>query len=494
MDGPKAITGVNVSVKVVLHGPFSGGAMSTSLRETGWIPLAHPYNRNPWAYGGPESVAAIPVHVVDWVLVELLTGDPATPPMIVQARRAGFVLGNGQVVDMDGSSALHFSDTEAGSYFIVVRHRNHLAVMSALAVKLGSETAVYDYTDAMEKAYGSPNGMRDLGGGKFGMFAGDADANGQVQNTDKNLHWAPHNGTAGYLAPDSSSPDFDLNGQVQNTDKNLLWAINVGKGSQVPKFIGLVTNSLGMTFRDPPLTSFSMGSNDGQTDETPVHTISFTHGFWVSVFEVTQKQWKAVYGTDPSEYPDCPGEVDDDCPVEWVTWFEAIGFANALSEKEGLSPCFDTAGNVIGGTGGNVYLCEGYRLPTEAEWEYFTRAGFTTEYSFGEDYPPTKLADYAWFEDNAGYTTHPVGTKLPNPWGLHDVHGNVWEWVYDWYQDTFYQVSPSTDPQGPATGTSKVLRGGAFYYYDGGARSPNRYAEVPDQHRAKGFRLARTIH
>jgi len=131
-----------------------------------------------------------------------------------------------------------------------------------------------------------------------------------------------------------------------------------------------------------------------------------------------------------------------------------------------------------------------YRLPTEAEWEYAARAGSTTTYSFGDK--ASKLGGYAWYGDNAGGSTHPVGQRKPNAWGLYDMHGNVWEWVHDWYGP--YDVDEVTDPQGPSTDSYRIYRGGGWGTFAGNCRSSERNFDIPDTRLAGlGFRLLRMV-
>jgi formylglycine-generating enzyme required for sulfatase activity len=151
-----------------------------------------------------------------------------------------------------------------------------------------------------------------------------------------------------------------------------------------------------------------------------------------------------------------------------VSWDDAQDFINRLNQKEGHKR---------------------YRLPTEAEWEYAARAGTTSTYSFGDD--ASQLGRYAWHGDNSGDTTHPVGQKQPNAWGLYDMHGNVWEWVQDWYGEKYYSGSPSTDPRGPSSGSNRVSRGGCLIIVAPPCRSAFRFGFSPGRRDGLlGFRLA----
>ena len=215
----------------------------------------------------------------------------------------------------------------------------------------------------------------------------------------------------------------------------------------------------------------------GSKDERPRHKVTLTRVFYLSKTEVTQKQYHAVMGTNSSKFTG-----DDQHPVESVSWFDAIKFANALSQKEGLPACYDDKGNVIGGSA--VYACKGYRLPTEAEWEYAARAG-TEGARYG------KLDDIAWYGKNSGNKTHPVGKKKPNTFGLFDMLGNVYEWCHDWYGD--YPTGSQTNPDGPRAGSGRVFRGGSWFDDAGRVRAADRYFVDPSRaYGSRGFRLARS--
>ncbi len=214
-------------------------------------------------------------------------------------------------------------------------------------------------------------------------------------------------------------------------------------------------------------------------DEGPQHEVRLTRAFLLQATEVTQGQWKAVMGTNPSEFSAC----GDPCPVEYVSWFDAVAYANALSKAEGLEACYEIAGIDVRWPKG--LACQGYRLPTEAEWEYAARAGTTAD-RYGD------LDAVAWHEDNSHEKTHPVGEKAANAWGLSDMLGGVWEWCWDWSAP--YAAAPVTDPMGPRTGAYRVIRGGAWTYGPKFARAACRNHNEPGvDYMFLGFRLARSV-
>jgi formylglycine-generating enzyme required for sulfatase activity len=210
---------------------------------------------------------------------------------------------------------------------------------------------------------------------------------------------------------------------------------------------GTITNSIGMKLVPIPAGEFLMGSPDSDPDayddEKPQHRVRITRPFFLGACPVTQAEYEQVMGANPSLFKEQPAN-----PVEQVSWYDAVRFCNRLSERESLRPFYTIEGErvTVPDWGG-----AGYRLPTEAEWEYACRAGTTTRYWFGDD--PATLGDYAWYSGNSANTTHPVRQKHPNPWGLHDMHGNVWEWCWDVYDAEYYPwlsgEPPADDPSGP---------------------------------------------
>jgi formylglycine-generating enzyme required for sulfatase activity len=201
--------------------------------------------------------------------------------------------------------------------------------------------------------------------------------------------------------------------------------------NNAPSNTTVTVNGVKFEFVGIPSGSFCMGSNDVETDDMPVHRVNISRPFLMGKYEVTQAQWQAIMGNNPSSFSNCGG----DCPVYNVSWEDVQDFLRQLNKKgEGT-----------------------FRLPTEAEWEYAARSGSTTQYSYGND--ERSLGNYAWYDANSGDNIHPVGQKAPNDWGLYDMHGNVSEWCQDWYSD--YRSGTVTDPTGAASGLNRVYRGGS---------------------------------
>ncbi len=213
-------------------------------------------------------------------------------------------------------------------------------------------------------------------------------------------------------------------------------------------------------------------------NERPVHEVTLTRGFYMGRTEVTQAQWEAIMGSNPSHNAFC----GDPCPVEKVTLNDIVTFANTLSGQDGLTPAY-TVGDPI-----TVDLdADGYRLPTESEWEYAARGGEALPYAGSSN-----ATEVGWIVMNAGGKTHEVGTLPANAFGLHDMTGNVLEWVWDRFDDP-YEDGPLTDPTGPAEGGIHVNRGGSFQVTAQYARSSYRFWNPPTNPLINlGFRLARS--
>lgn len=217
-----------------------------------------------------------------------------------------------------------------------------------------------------------------------------------------------------------------------------------------------------------PSGSFRRGSDGAEAgrdpDEGPRHPVILSRGFFLGVHEVTQAQWMAVMGTNPAVFrhgPEAPRR-----PVESVSWEDCRAFIARLAEI---------------GAGR-------FRLPTEAEWEYAARAGSETRFPWGDDPSGFATHQHAWANSRSMAITHPVGGKPPNAWGLHDMHGNVWEWCFDWYGP--YAGREQRDPTGPGEGREKVFRGGSWFDFPPSLRSANRHRHRPDErYAAVGLRL-----
>jgi len=215
--------------------------------------------------------------------------------------------------------------------------------------------------------------------------------------------------------------------------------------------VEIVTKS-GIGMVAVPSGEFLMGNNQGNPDDAPAHKVKVS-GFLMDKFEVTHEMFAKAQLPNPSHWQDNPNN-----PVERVRWRDAKQYCNERSLMEGLKPCY----NEKTADWNCDYSANGYRLPTEAEWEYACRAGTEGPYDFGA---PDKLRQYAWFAGNSDQKTHPTGQKKPNRWGLYDMYGNVSEWCEDVYDPAYYKQSPAADPQGPPnTGKDvrRVIRGGSW--------------------------------
>jgi len=254
------------------------------------------------------------------------------------------------------------------------------------------------------------------------------------------------------------------------------WALSAGAASpstqpaiqpstQPAKELALdLGNKVTMKLALIPAGKFTMGSpkgeKDGQTDARPQHEVTISKPFYVGATEVTQAQYEAIMGKNPSNFK---GPQN---PVEQVSWDDAVEFCKKLSQKTGKT----------------------VSLPTEAQWEYVCRAGSKTRFCFGDD--DSGLGDYAWYGSNSDSKTHPAGGKKPNTWGLYDIHGNVWEWCSDWHADS-YANAKNVDPAGPDSGSDRVLRGGGWDTYPRDCRSALRNRDSPDGRYGRvGFRVA----
>ncbi len=246
----------------------------------------------------------------------------------------------------------------------------------------------------------------------------------------------------------------------------------VASHPQEENLFGLGALLDGSGFVRIPAGEFLMGADKGNDDEKPAHRVRIGQSVEMGKFEVTQAQWEAVMSRPPEAHArpgSRPAVVNPSyfkgstLPVENVSWDEVQQFLRALNARDRQHE---------------------YRLPTEAEWEYACRAGREEE--------PDKLEAQAWYRDNSSGHTQPVGQKQPNAWGLYDMHGNVWEWVQDWYDPNYYKNSPATDPKGPEAASYRVYRGGSWYSSVTDCRAAMRGFDLPSNHYySLGFRLVR---
>jgi formylglycine-generating enzyme len=312
----------------------------------------------------------------------------------------------------------------------------------------------------------------DTGGDDTGSSVGDADNDGWLtaddcDDTDASLNHDDVD-VDGYSTCDGDCDDTD----------DTVWLCPItypGGGDMI--FIRAGTFDMGCT-------AAQQTTGECDSNESPVHSVTLTHDFYMGRNEVTQGEYQELAGFNPSNNSSCGLR----CPVDNVTWHEVADYANALSVLDGLTECFScTSGYCT--TRNSPYTCDGYRLPTEAEWEYAARAG--TDYVYAGS---NTLEDVGWYYTNSSYQTHRVAELDPNDWGLYDMSGNVGEWTWDWYDSGYYSSSPSADPEGPASGSYRVLRGGNSYLEAQYLRVSFHIDGTPtSRDYSVGFRLARTV-
>ncbi|MBP3562471.1 MAG: formylglycine-generating enzyme family protein [Treponema sp.] len=258
-----------------------------------------------------------------------------------------------------------------------------------------------------------------------------------------------------------------------------------------------------------PAGSFKMGSKDGYDDNKPVHEVTITKPFYMGKYEVTQAEYEKYCSYTGSNSPNSSYGDGDNYPAYYVSWYDAIVYCNKRSIAEGLTPCYSIDGSTDPKVWGevptssdvtwNAVICNwnanGYRLPTEAEWEYAARAGDNTvdslTYSGTSDL--NELEEYAWYYSNSNDATHEVGTKLPNAYGLYDMSGNVYEWCWNWFTSEYDENTEGGDnPTGTSAGSFRVFRGGSWDYVSGYCAVSCRLYYDPDFHYDYlGFRVVR---
>jgi WD40 repeat protein len=319
----------------------------------------------------------------------------------------------------------------------------------------------------------SPDGKRIVSGSGDGTVkVWDAETGQEMLTLEGHLDWV----NSVSFSPDGKrivSGSEDKTVKVWNVPS--LEAATAVREMRVADKPDLIINSIGMKLI--PAGEFQMGSPDSDSDaadrEKPQHLVKITNPFYLGVYEVTQGQYEKVMGARPWQGKEYVKEGPD-YPAVYVSHDDAVEFCRRLSKQEGVE----------------------YRLPTQAEWEYACRAGTTTTYSFGDG--EAKLGQHAWYDKNAWDIgekyAHRVGQKLPNRWGLYDMHGNVYEWCQDWHE-SYGSEKVVSDPLGDAQGIARELRGGSFRYRSSVVRSADRYCDLPDNRDSSlGFRAARTYH
>ncbi len=284
------------------------------------------------------------------------------------------------------------------------------------------------------------------------------------QNTSLAYRTYLNNFPAGKYREEANKLYDNILAAIAKAKNDSLAALNKPKPVQSPQLTGSYTETVnGVSFNMIAISggTFNMGSNESD-DEKPIHSVTFSD-FSIGKTEVTQAQWVAIMGSNPSYFK------GDNLPVEQVSWDDIQVFISKLNSKTGKS----------------------YRLPTEAEWEFAAGGGIGQKWSGTNN--ESSLGNYAWYGSNSGSKTHPVGTKQPNSLGLCDMSGNVWEWCSDWYGSDYYANSPQTNPKGPSSGSGRVLRGGSWNGSASNCRVSDRGSNRPDlrNYINSGFRLVR---
>lgn len=235
--------------------------------------------------------------------------------------------------------------------------------------------------------------------------------------------------------------------------------------------------------------SFKMGTDKPvEKHESPVHEVK-VNSFYLGKTEVTFDEYDAYCKATGKDLAPSGDWGRGNTPVFMVSWFDAVVYCNWLSDKEKLSKYYKIDGTAVTA----LDTAKGYRLPTEAEWEYAARGGNKAKGSYFAG--GNEINEVGWFIDNAGSKTHPVAAKKPNELGLFDMTGNVWEWVWDYYDENYYAHSPAVNPQGPNTGSYRVMRGGAWFNYGNYSQVTTRQNHAPGfRQNSVGFRVARTLY
>ncbi|TAL67484.1 MAG: hypothetical protein EPN82_14500 [Bacteroidetes bacterium] len=334
---------------------------------------------------------------------------------------------------------------------------------NAVSVTINSQPTQTDpYVDYLSQDIAQPRQSISIYGKNFGNIKGAVEFRGlKVEDNDVTF-W-------GMTRISVKVPEFALTGKI------VVYTYD-STGTNTAEFRVQNPNHLIDMVKINP-GNFTMGTDDEDEWYGPAHSVQITDSFYIGKYEVTQKQYKTVTTMNPS-IPE-----NDSLPVNFVGWLDAVEFCNKLSIMENYDTCYTIIGNDVTCN----FKANGYRLPTEAEWEYACRAGTTGKY-------PAQIDDIAWTNRNANNKIHYVGTRQPNDWGIYDMNGNLWEWCWDWYSVDFYGLKPypHVDPTGPTSSdfSDRVIRGGS--YLDGGDLATSSARDGASQGNFNlGFRVVR---
>ena len=311
---------VELDVTLLLEGPYVNDQMTNHLNVSGYLPLSQPYSVPPWNYPGTETVPNIPnSNVTDWVLVELIKPNPypQQAPWSVEARKPAFILRNGTITGLDGNSMLSIQLSDTDSLYVRIHHRNHMSVMSSGILSPDNGICTYDFTSGSEMAVEGQFAMKELSPGKWGVLSGDGNADGQINNRDKNDIWLPQTNNSGYF-----SGDFNMDGEVNENDIEGFWKINAGKGSWVPDTTGIpfVCGDSLFDARDGQLyTTVQIGDQCWMEENLNYATgTSWCYYYNTSYCETYGRlyNWETIMNGAPGSNS-VPSGVQGICPVGW---------------------------------------------------------------------------------------------------------------------------------------------------------------------------------